>query len=507
LPGYWDFQAKVKYKPDNKNEFTFIGLGAIDRSVLNLEANETEDQQFLLDNLPEQFQWNYTNGLVYKRYRDNGYLTFVVSRSMLNNESTKYRNNDDSDPSNLTQNYVSQEIENKLRIENTSRTNGYKINYGINYEFAKYNLDNFALFSVGGTVFEQTQKSEFNMNKYGFFGQISKKYIDEKLILSLGVRADGNDFNDEMRNPLKQLSPRFSAAYAITPDFIANFNTGIYYQLPAYTILGFQEDGNLVNRDRTDFIQATHVVGGLEYNTKSNSKITLEGYYKLYDNYPFLLRDSLNIANIGGDFGAIGNEPAISNRAGRTYGLEALFQQKFYRGFYGILSYTLGVSEFEDKNGDLVASSWDSRHIIAITAGKQLGKNWEIGARWRFQSALPETPDDPNANLVPVWLLNGRALPDYNQLNTLRGSNFHGLDIRVDKKWFFEKWSLNAYIDVQNAYNFQSETQRQLLNRDDNGNPVIIDTSLPMDQQRYDTRTLISLNGQALPTVGIIIEF
>ena len=507
LPSYWDFQAKVKYKPDNKNEFTFIGLGAIDRSILNLEANETEDQQFILDNLPEQFQWNYTNGLVYKRYRDNGFMTFVLSRSMLNNESIKYQGNDDSDPNNLTQNYVSQEIENKVRVENTFRVNDYKINYGVNYEFAKYNLDNFRLISQDTSVFAQTQQSEFSMNKYGFFGQISRKYLNEKLILSLGVRFDGNDFNKEMSNPLKQFSPRFSAAYAVNEQFILNFNTGIYYQLPAYTILGYQDDNVLVNQDRVDFIKASHIVGGVEYNTKSNSKITLEGFYKLYDNYPFLLRDSLNIANIGGDFGAIGNEPAISNRGGRTYGLEALFQQKFYKGFYGILSYTLGVSEFEDKNGNLVASSWDSRHIIAITAGKQFGKNWEIGARWRFQSALPVTPDDPNANLVPIWLLNGRALPDYSQLNTLRGDIFHALDVRIDKKWFFDRWSLNAYFDVQNAYNFQTESQRQLLNRDDSGNPIILNPNAPVNQQRFDTRTITSLNGQALPTIGLIIEF
>lgn len=508
LPSYWDFQTKIKYKPDNKNEFIFVGLGAIDNSVLNLEANETEDQQYLLDNLPEQFQWNYTNGLVYKRYRDNGFMTFVISRSMLNNESTKYLNNDDTNPDNLVQNYVSQEIENKLRIENTFRINDYKINYGINYEFAKYNNQTFQKISLpNGNLFTLDINSAFSMNKYGFFGQVSKKYLEEKLILSLGVRADGNDFNAEMSNPLKQFSPRFSAAYAVNQSFILNFNTGIYYQLPAYTVLGYQQDEVLVNQDRTDYIQATHVVAGIEYNSKSNSKFTLEGFYKLYDNYPFLLQDSINIANIGGDFGVIGNAPAISNKKGRTYGLEALFQQKLYKGFYGIVSYTLGVSEFEDKNGDFVASSWDSRHIIALTAGKQFKGNWELGARWRFQSALPETPENENSNLVPVWQVNGRALPDYNLLNTLRGSNFHSLDVRLDKKWFFDRWSLNAYFDVQNAYNFQTENDITILNRDDNGNPVILNPTAPFGQQRYDVKTITSTNGQLLPTIGIIIEF
>lgn len=508
LPSYWDFQTKVKYKPNNKSEFTFIGLGAIDRSVLNLEANETEDQQYLLDNLPEQFQWNYTNGLVYKRYRDNGYMTFVASRSMLNNESTKYLNNDDSDPNNLVQNYVSQEIENKLRVENTFRVDGYKINYGVNYEYAKYNNQTFQKISLpNGELFTLDVNSAFNMNKYGFFGQVSKKYLDEKLILSLGVRADGNDFNTEMSNPLKQFSPRFSAAYALTERFILNFNTGIYYQLPAYTVLGYQQDDVLINQERSDYIQANHLVGGIEFNTKSNSKFTLEGFYKQYNNYPFLLQDSINIANIGGDFGVIGNAPAVSDKKGRTYGLEALFQQKLFKGFYGIVSYTLGVSEFEDKNGNYVASSWDSRHIVSLTAGKQFKGNWEIGARWRFQSALPETPNNENSNLVPVWQVNGRALPDYNLLNTLRGSNFHGLDIRVDKKWFFDKWSLNAYFDIQNAYNFQTTNNIELLNRDDSGNPIILNPTAPFTEQRYDTKTISSTNGQLLPTIGLIIEF
>ena len=81
LPSYWDFQTKVKYKPDNKNEFTFVGLGAIDNSVLNLEANETEDQQFLLDNLPEQFQWNYTNKYCSKSKFRTYFKLFYFSKS------------------------------------------------------------------------------------------------------------------------------------------------------------------------------------------------------------------------------------------------------------------------------------------------------------------------------------------------------------------------------------------------------------------------------------------
>src|SRR6056297_4194651 len=52
LPTYNDFQTKIRYRPDSKNEFYFTGIGAIDNFSLNLDANETADQRFILDNIP-----------------------------------------------------------------------------------------------------------------------------------------------------------------------------------------------------------------------------------------------------------------------------------------------------------------------------------------------------------------------------------------------------------------------------------------------------------------------
>ena len=37
----------------------------------------------------------------------------------------------------------------------------------------------------------------------------------------------------------------------------------------------------------------------------------------------------------------------------------------------------------------------------------------------------------------------------------------HGLDIRIDKKWFFKSWSLNAYIDIENILNAKSQLPSQ----------------------------------------------
>jgi len=521
LPTYNDFQVKTKTRFDQKNELTFIGLGAIDNFSLNLDRgfsrlvdiedptqedlDAVESEQYLLDNLPVNEQWNYTNGLVYKRYAENGYWTFVLSRNMLNNTATKYENNIETDD-NLILNYKSQEIENKFRIEHTTRFNGFKLTYGTNYEFAKYNNKTFNRVSTPVGPLTIDYAADFSFHKYGLFGQISKKFVEDKLVLSLGVRTDANSYSDEMSNPLEQISPRFSLAYALTERLSINLNSGIYYQLPPYTVMGYKdENGTLINRENgVSYIRNTHAVAGLELNTAKDSKITLEGFYKLYDNYPFLLRDSINLANLGGDFGVIGNEPTASDKQGRTYGLEFLFQQRLYKGFYGIVSYTLGWSEFENKNGDFVPSSWDSRHTVNLTGGKRFNKNWEVGLNWRLQSGLPFTPFDvERSSLIENWSVRGVGLFDWERLNTERYKAIHTLDVRVDKKWFFKRWSLNLYLDVENVYGNSIAQDILLLDRDEAGNPQID----PNNPAAFQTKFLTSGLGTTLPTIGVVVAF
>ena len=507
LPTYNDFQFKVKYKPNEKSELTLIGLGALDEFSLNLEANETETQRFLLEQLPVTPQWNYTNGLVYKTFDDQGYWTFVVSRNMLNNEAFKYLDNDDSDESKLRLRYKSQEIENKLRIERTSRINDYRINFGVAYEFVKYNNSTFNRIFTGSGPQTINFSSDINFHKYGIFGQISRKYLNDRLGMSLGARMDANSYSKDMASPIDQFSPRFSLSYNFSDRFSFNFNTGMFYQLPPYTLMGYQQDGELINKQNgIRYIRNSQLVAGIEWNTPTSSRITVEGYYKNYSRYPFLLRDSLNLANLGGDFGVLGNEPGVSTSGGETYGIEVLFQQRLYKGFYGIMAYTLGWSKFEDKNNSLVPSSWDSRHIVSLTIGKKLKRDWEIGFNWRYQSGLPFTPFAANSDLVLNWQANGGGRRDFNRLNTERLGGIGTLDFRVDKNWYFKNWTLNLYFDVENATAAALNTQALILDRGPMESGIIVNPDAPIELQRYKVKTIDDTQGTLVPSIGIRID-
>lgn len=506
LPTYNDFQFKQKIKFNTKNELTIIGLGAIDQFELNLEDDTSAFQQYILGNLPVQSQWNYVIGGVYKHYRENGYSTFVASRNMLDNSAYKYLNNDETSASNLIFDYTSREAENKFRYEETTTFKSWRFKAGVNYEFAKYSNDTYQLIPIDTSVITIDYISNLKINKWGAFAQTSTSFFNYRLTLSLGLRADANDYSDEMNNLFKQISPRFSVSYRLTDEWNLNFNTGIYYQLPAYTILGYAEgENNFVNQSNNiSYIQCDHLVGGVEFRPNNGLRFTLEGFYKKYSGYPFSVRDSVSLANLGADFGVVGDEEVISISTGRSYGVEFFAQQKLFKNFYGILAVTYVTSEFEDKTGELVASSWDNKTIISLTAGKKFKGNWEAGIKWRYSGGLPYTPYDKNySSLIYVWDLNKQGVLDFDQLNAKRLDPFHQLDVRIDKKWFFDHWNLDVYVDVQNVYNHKTELQPYIIAATDENGNILVD---PMDPTRYQVTDLENVSGTVLPSIGIIIE-
>ncbi len=511
LPTYNDFQFKTKTKLNEKNEITILGLGAIDQFALNLKANETEEQRYILGYLPSNEQWNYTLGVVFKHFHENGYDTWVVSRNHLNNSSFKYRNNNESDTLNF--NYISNEIENKLRYEhNSTLSSGVRLNFGASMEYAMYDNSTYNKTYINGNPLIIDYSSDLSLVKYGIFGQASQNFLKDRLTLSLGVRTDANDFSSEMSNPLKQLSPRFSASYLVNQSFFLNFNVGRYFQIPPYTMLGYRNSaGQLVNKQNgLTYINSDHIVGGIEWLPSEQSRFTIEGFYKYYRNYPFSINDSISLASKGADFGSFGDEAVKSIATGRAYGMEILYRNKDFFGGNLVVSYTLVRSESQAFKSEIlnigkwVPTAWDNRHILNITALKEFKKNWRVGMKWRFVGGVPYTPyDQLQSSYKLAWDATGRGILDYSRFNQERLKSFHQLDVRVDKEWFLNKFSLNLYMDIQNLYNFQADQQKVLLL----DGTDLVNPGDPLSQQRYSLKELGNLAGTVLPTIGIIVQF
>ncbi|MCU0367710.1 MAG: TonB-dependent receptor, partial [Cyclobacteriaceae bacterium] len=322
-------------------------------------------------------------------------------------------------------------------------------------------------------------------------------------------RTDMNTFIDEGNNPLNTLSPRISFSYSLNQKLNWNTSFGRYFKTPTYTVLGYlDETGALANKS-TKYIRSDHYVTGFQFLPKEELKFVLEGFYKRYANYPVSVRDGISLANLGGDFNALGNELVISNGDGQTYGFEFSFQQKLVKKTFAVLSYTFVRSKFSGADGQLIASSWDNRHLLSGLLGRKFKKNWEVGVKYRFAGGAPFTPFDMPASQLNYATL-GTGILDYTKLNTERLINFSQIDFRLDKKFNFKRTTLDLFIDVQNLLRFPSpDLPEYTFKRNADNTDFLTTDGQPLKTDGSNAIPLILQDESPffVPTIGFIFEF
>jgi hypothetical protein len=77
----------------------------------------------------------------------------------------------------------------------------------------------------------------------------------------------------------------------------------------------------------------------------------------------------------------------------------------------------------------------------------ELALNWNLGLRFRFVTG--------GATNATTFRFYDADSDNYRRESsqTVRLPSFHQLDLYIEKKWVFDQWFLELYLDVQNVYN------------------------------------------------------
>ena len=502
LPAYTDASFKIKTRFDSHNELTLLGLGGIDRMKLNLGI-EGEDVEYMLSYLPEINQETYTVGGVYRHYSQRHVQSIVLSQSYLNNRNVKYRDNDESSEENLTLRLGSIEQETKLRMENTSSWSVWKVKAGFDLNYSRYKSNEYRKV-FANALREYDYHTDLSLWRWGMFASVDYAAPDKSFTASMGVRTDGNNYSDKMKELWRQLSPRLSVSYRLIEGLTLSGHVGLYYQLPSYTALGFKgEEGEYVNR-HLDYISVSQESLGLSWTPNENMELSVEGFYKLYGHMPFSLSDQIPLSCKGNDYGTIGNEALSSEAKGRSYGVELMFKWLLTQKLNLSSSLTIFKSEFKDgKQGSYVPSAWDNRFILNMSGTYNFPKHWSLGAKVSCIGGSPYTPYDvEKSSLVEAWNVQGRAYYDYSRYNQERLPVFGQLDVRVDKTFYLKKCMLGFYLDIQNITASKLRQPDALMSTGQIENP-----SAPLSEQRYVMKSIRQESGTLLPTLGITFEY
>lgn len=436
IPEYWDFQGKFNWNINDKNQISFLTIGALDKVVLN---NSTEENLFNNSRIAVPQQNQYFSAFNWKRFFKNGFMNVTLGEYLSRFDT--YQN--DQTGKTVFKN-ISKEAETSLKtdffVELNKKSNltfGNQLKYATSLDYDVV-IPGYLRTDIEGNQLPLAVDTSFHAFKNSTY--ISYSHDVGYLQYKVGGRMDYYSF---IQNKF-YFSPRIAISYLWTERTTMSIGYGRFYQSPSYIWLVGDPRNSTLNP-----IQADQIVFSFAHNPRPDVKVQVELYQKWYQNYPArILRPYAVLAPSGFDDLTndipFGLEPLVSEGVGYSRGIEFFVQKKFSEiPLYGLFSLTLADTKFKSLKGDYIRGAYDSPVILNITAGYRFNPEWEVSGKFRLASGLPTTPFDPTTGQRIFDLYNqGERLPLY-----------HALDVRVDKRWYFEDFTLNTYIDIQNIYN------------------------------------------------------
>jgi len=316
----------------------------------------------------------------------------------------------------------------------------------------------------GGVYFDQANYHTFE-NSGGFYSPLEEEFfaaarqnrvqlsgaisayaygqatgnITEKLSITPGIRVDHYGLAGETK-----LSPRIAARFNPIPAISLTFSAGVYRQPPDIFVVSLTPN----NRDlRTQ--KADHIVGGVEWLAREDIRVRFEVYRKKYER--LILRPLRPTPGLTAD----GNY--IDTGSGEASGFEISAQKALTGFFSGQASYGYVRSwrRFETGGVKFPADFERPHQLTLIGITRFYGFN--VAAKYRLASGLPYTRRTPFL-LSPIGPILQR-IASAADINALRLPNFASLDLRVEKRFGFRRWSFAPYLDYFNITNHNSVVQ------------------------------------------------
>jgi TonB family protein len=245
---------------------------------------------------------------------------------------------------------------------------------------------------------------------------------------------------------LFHIDPRLTARWELWPKTTLKAAFGVYHQPPQPQQLA-PDSGN----PDLEELRAVQMIAGVEQGLTRELNLDVQLYYTNRDRLVQSTGASRARNNGTGEV-----DPLFFNNGGRgrTFGAELLLRHEITQYLYGWIAYTLSrtVTDLSERVDTELLTSFDQTHILTVVAQTNLPWGFTLGGRFRVVSGNPTS--------LPLGSVHDVDTTDYLRIGTARRNarlpTFHQLDLRVDRKFVFETFSITTYLDLLNVYNQQN---------------------------------------------------
>jgi len=265
-------------------------------------------------------------------------------------------------------------------------------------------------------------------------------YVDVRLgdrsLVVLGTRLETLFVQDQL--PRAMPSPRIHGRFPTEiKDLDAVVGAGVYHQWPPMDEMIALPSGFGLQLERSWGAEV-----GAHY-TLGTSAFETDVYGRKLENQTLVEEDG-----------------TLGQGSGMAYGWENLWRWQL-DPFEGWIGYTFSRSFRQEEAGNPYKPyTWDQPHYLVAIANWNLPKQWTVAARFRIGSGYPADPDETEA--YDLLFQRGSCLADPSVDPDLawctpyesdRLPLFHALDLKATRRFLFRRWTLDAWLDLTNAYN------------------------------------------------------
>lgn len=441
-PRTFDLTNKFVYDLTPRNKLTFTALNFFEK------FNQTDDQSQNIDRRTDRFRMRRTS----QRHILGTTLSTTINAKTLA-QTTLWHNIDHNDGSFFIPYTTLLQRQRDLRGSQT----GVK-------EDVSWMPDQKLRLSFGGAL-QVDRANYYTFERAGnFYSPLEEEYVapTRQNRFRLSNRTSGNLYAQAVINVTNRFSitpgvrldhygltgetlasPRFAARFNASNSVALTFATGIYRQPPSV----FQFSLTPLNADlKTQ--SATHIVGGLEWIVREDTRIRVEAFRKTYDD--------LVVQQVGPTPAFVSNGRFYNTGSGTASGFEVSVHRALTGFFTGQASYGYLKSDRKlTANGLEFSSDLERPHQLTLI-GITSFKGFNIAAKYRIASGLPYTRRTPVTIGTSTWI---QRIASYADINALRLPNFASLDLRAERRFAFKRVSISPYIDIFNLTNYRSVVQ------------------------------------------------
>lgn len=348
-------------------------------------------------------------------------------------------------------------------------------------EYRKYNID---------WDFKQFYNDNPYGERYTSRPMYASAYIQDKMeydhfVMNLGLRYDYRDadisYNITPENTVatykkadskSRISPRLGVSFPISEKSVMHFNYGVYYQVPRYTYLYTNLQGDistgypLLGNPDLEPEQTTSYELGLDHLIGEELRLDVTAYYKDIEDL-VTTRSSFKVAGMAvthftnGDYGSVkGIDVSLEKlpisghfSASISYG----YMIATGNGSYSLEPYYTFLTSTEDTLAPVTeyALDFDQRHTVTTVLSYRVPGDWQgrlfgvkLPSAWgltmvgHYGSGLPYTATDASGNRL-------------GERNEGRLPANYTVDMRFNKDFPFGAggYPLSLFVEVDNLFN------------------------------------------------------